>query len=614
MASFSSNICQEVQVQTKPSKIKPEKDLFAEACYDSLPAINNSSKFIFDVGSFSDAATFINDYNVFTAPNGNHSFLSKNWMSIEVNKIKEKSNLPEDLDDNSFYGSYHTIQSRMSEDTKFLLNSLAPYGFEYERDYINATDYSLPDSKQESLHAYKPKFLNFKMYVHRLRENNKAIYETDFFMRCTYILETNTLHPTLIKKSVRKITFWKESKNLIQQKGLGLKLSFEDVYLSPSFRSLLFKYAEKNIPQIAPLLNYNSHRFSYWRKVFKNQFWTDIHSRYACEMLKSKHEKYNSIMYHYKKYGTKKARQILYETTSKAMMRKYEELEVCAVPEAIRATKLLLEKGVTLEKCLRYLTVTLENLKDKPVYIKRSSNIYSDVFFEYLYKVQEHYPMVTYDKLLKIEPREAYVEIRDIAMSLSRLDQILEAETEGSVFILPEFTDVKDLPTLSTRLADVLMMYKNKEDFIPFKHLAELEEKYNFEDEQFIYKAARSPSELRECGNELNICVGSYGSRAKSRQCDIIFVRKKSDPNNYYGCIEVSDKNNLRQVKLRRNERGSSNADLNTSVLQWAEDREINPETCYDISVSEKLTANNSDERINLRPFLADNFQLDGLF
>ena len=87
---MASNICQEVQIQPKPSKIKPEKDLFAEGCYDSLPAINNSSKFIFDVGSFSDADTFINDYNVFTAPNGNHSFLSKNWMFIEVNKIKEK--------------------------------------------------------------------------------------------------------------------------------------------------------------------------------------------------------------------------------------------------------------------------------------------------------------------------------------------------------------------------------------------------------------------------------------------------------------------------------------------------------------------------------------------
>ena len=78
----------------------------------------------------------------------------------------------------------------------------------------------------------------------------------------------------------------------------------------------------------------------------------------------------------------------------------------------------------------------------------------------------------------------------------------------------------------------------------------------SFEYKDIICFAAMSQIELVKEGKEMNHCVGGYAEACSQGKTDIIFIRKKSEPDKPYVTMEVK-KNEVIQVRAFGNGRPS---------------------------------------------------------
>jgi hypothetical protein len=83
---------------------------------------------------------------------------------------------------------------------------------------------------------------------------------------------------------------------------------------------------------------------------------------------------------------------------------------------------------------------------------------------------------------------------------------------------------------------------------------------------------------LVEVGSRMNICVGSYGDYAYSKQCDIIVLKENEQP---LVCIEIRGKK-LVQAKTKHN--GRPNKKLKNEIITWCKENKIKYDNCYDIA------------------------------
>lgn len=114
------------------------------------------------------------------------------------------------------------------------------------------------------------------------------------------------------------------------------------------------------------------------------------------------------------------------------------------------------------------------------------------------------------------------------------------------------------------------------------------EEKQIFEKdyEDYVFRFAIDTQELIKVGNEMHICVGSYGDSALKKVCYIVLMIKEDK---YVGCIELSyNKKKLRQAKAKYND---AIIGEDAKVLKrWVEETGIDAIDCNDYS---HIRANN---------------------
>lgn len=94
------------------------------------------------------------------------------------------------------------------------------------------------------------------------------------------------------------------------------------------------------------------------------------------------------------------------------------------------------------------------------------------------------------------------------------------------------------------------------------------------------FKLALDTDELNAIGDKMSICVGSYRQRVLDKQDTIVYMKRN---NQYVGCIELAQKTTqfeLVQVKAKYNK--LLNGDAMDIFDQWAEDKQIQTQDCYD--------------------------------
>lgn len=78
--------------------------------------------------------------------------------------------------------------------------------------------------------------------------------------------------------------------------------------------------------------------------------------------------------------------------------------------------------------------------------------------------------------------------------------------------------------------------------------LPELEETYNYSDDSFFIRPARSAAELIEEGRQMDHCVARYIDKMAEGDCTILFIRRLSDPDAPVATVEVDG---MRVIQIR---------------------------------------------------------------
>lgn len=89
--------------------------------------------------------------------------------------------------------------------------------------------------------------------------------------------------------------------------------------------------------------------------------------------------------------------------------------------------------------------------------------------------------------------------------------------------------------------------------------------KYRFADDDFVITPANSIADLINESAKLNHCVRTYDKRYASGETSIFLIRKRDDVNSPFYTLELSSKNEIKQL------RGKNNCTAVNEVLDFVE-------------------------------------------
>lgn len=151
-----------------------------------------------------------------------------------------------------------------------------------------------------------------------------------------------------------------------------------------------------------------------------------------------------------------------------------------------------------------------------------------------------------------------------------------------------EFKFDGDITRFHDRLSRDLSRYENPYAEIPYSH--EEREAYEREVDGYTFQLADSNHTLVDVGNDMNICVGSYGQRACQKRCVIVLVLKEG---HIVNCIELSRgryygeeggiDSPIRMIQAKCHHNSSPDEDLSTTIAKWAYESNTYWDTCGDL-------------------------------
>lgn len=161
-----------------------------------------------------------------------------------------------------------------------------------------------------------------------------------------------------------------------------------------------------------------------------------------------------------------------------------------------------------------------------------------------------------------IENLYQYFRILDNATNQYKVGQYNELNTHALVlaFLLDYLQMSNDLEETPNFNGNVLNKYVNLKRELEAKKNSifankQLEKNLTFEDDSFIVVVPTTIAELVKEGEEQHNCVGDYGYDKKvlEGKCNIVFIRKKTNPNKSYITCEINPNGHIIQYYLAHN-------------------------------------------------------------
>lgn len=140
---------------------------------------------------------------------------------------------------------------------------------------------------------------------------------------------------------------------------------------------------------------------------------------------------------------------------------------------------------------------------------------------------------------------------------------------------LTKFKDVYEIRTEHDRLVAIVNASKDKLSEAQFDSLKHKWNKWLYEDEEFQIVAPNKASDVRIEGQNLGHCVGGYVSRITSGQTNILFLRKKKEPNVSFYTIEVSNEGYIVQVHGKGNRWPATNPEVIPFLDTWVKEKNL---------------------------------------
>lgn len=146
----------------------------------------------------------------------------------------------------------------------------------------------------------------------------------------------------------------------------------------------------------------------------------------------------------------------------------------------------------------------------------------------------------------------------------------------------------RDFEKMHTRLSQLIKYRESEEQKRLFKTNYSARKSLEFSSGEFLIRQPKSIGEIIEEGAALEHCVGGYAERHAQGELTIMFLRKKSKPDEPFYTIEVSSKLKIVQCRGYRN----NNAD--NPKPKSVEDFEEKYQEYLDALIEQKARKNDS--------------------
>ena len=139
----------------------------------------------------------------------------------------------------------------------------------------------------------------------------------------------------------------------------------------------------------------------------------------------------------------------------------------------------------------------------------------------------------------------------------------------------PYFKNREDIRRMHDAAVALANLRKNEYEKTAFMTYMKKWSKWEYEDENYIVKAPKEPEELAKEGMELHHCVKSYISKVANGSTNIMFIRKKEEPDKPFFTVEIGNNNKIEQIHGSCNRNISSEPDMLYFVNDWCKARKL---------------------------------------
>ena len=383
-------------------------------------------------------------------------------------------------------------------------------------------------------------------------KNDKYIRTSHFPTKFYYCSRKNVIASSYVKKRAKHLFyFFDDARAVVRENNQTIR--FRENIKTEHHQEFIKAILESSIkvnPDIVRKLSLHS-----LIRYLSNPLWRDLNVPVNKDFVSHLHVPYHRLSYYYKKYGTKKLREVYFGTSVKVIQN-------------------VLSTDESLIPFYKYLSETIDvNVLDINHQVRFLRSLSSHSLSRYSYQ------------RLNRSFAQGIKYLLDVGYSFRRIINSFEA-SERSRDLVNYVTDIPfmvnrvnlhdadvhitsdNISTIHDKLAEADRRKRDSAYYGRNIELTEEEVKYEFKDDSYYFKPANITDDLANLGNKLSICVRSYADRAIAKHCTIVGVYDvhTNDP---ICCIEVTN-GSIVQAKLLRNTYASSDKKLNQLILDWA--------------------------------------------
>ena len=131
------------------------------------------------------------------------------------------------------------------------------------------------------------------------------------------------------------------------------------------------------------------------------------------------------------------------------------------------------------------------------------------------------------------------------------------------------------IETAHDMLSELFNTIKYAAEAEKFNNALKKIQKYKFENDDFIAVAPTAPQDLANEGMTLHHCVKSYIGRVSNGHTNIMFIRKKEDPDIPFYTVEISNDGTIEQIHGFSNCNVEKGSDLEKFVNEWIKNKKL---------------------------------------
>lgn len=243
------------------------------------------------------------------------------------------------------------------------------------------------------------------------------------------------------------------------------------------------------------------------------------------------------------------------------------------IKRAVGVDKLPTLSDAQFEKIAVALFKTIKDLRNS--YYSRGADLYTTNLQEIRKKIEHTNNKNLIKRFFEVLPDICTIPSSDISLYRDYINMVATMDDFKNFKIgISNTNEIKEMHDAATSVYNLKKQeYKTKQFQAQLEKVEKLE--YQNKEDEFIVVIPKVPGDLAKEGLELHHCVKSYIQKVIDGDTNIVFIRKKSNPDKPFFTVEVSNTKTVEQVHGFGNRNSNTEPGLDDFVKRWAKNKHL---------------------------------------